>query len=126
MPITFEAVEGQNYFLTVWQGTIVNDEMVALYVDYLIEHGPKEEYRELADFSEADVSMITIDGLRELSRKISEYCSDNNLRVAKCASFIPGVINHSIMELYDYLSHQSPEKTRVFTSKKLALNWLLE
>lgn len=127
MPIHFHFDDVRSgFFTSIWTDTILNDEMVEAYEEFLEDAEFDKVYREFADFSAADISLITHDGLRKLSAIISEYLIRNGITDARCASYIPGVVNHGLLQLYDYINKHSPEVTRIFTEREPALDWLQE
>lgn len=126
MPIAFTIHPEDGFISSIWSGCISNDEMVQAYQDFLAQDIGLRRYREYADFRNADLSLITIEGLKDLSKVVSDFCQKQGVEDARCASYIPKTLNHSILQLYDYLSKHSPEETRVFNSPYAAQEWLLK
>ena len=99
--------------------------MLEAYRSFL--EGERWDRRELefADFSEADLSEIEVKSLKKLCEFIGNHYQRHGITEARCASWIPRDINQSLLEIYNYLSKQSPAVTRVFAVKSSALDWLL-
>lgn len=126
MPIKFECLPENDYFLTTYSEQVSETELISSYREFLSANDSMGLYKELCDLSSCDMSEITLNVLKELSSLIRNFCERNNIESAKCACFAPKEINHSIMALYDSCSKESAEETRIFTDKSEAIRWLLE
>ncbi|MEM9026153.1 MAG: hypothetical protein AAGB06_04380 [Verrucomicrobiota bacterium] len=111
-------------FCSAWTGSITANEMLEAYQNFF--KGPQWQKRslEFADFSEADLSQIKVPDLQKLCNIVAKFYQENGVSHARCASWIPREINRSLLEIYDFLSKQSPEVTRVFPNKGTAMAWL--
>lgn len=124
MPLTFQTPKDKNYFTAIWTGRVSESEMVEGYRSFLSTHDDMGHFKEFCDMSDAELSEITLKGLKQLSALIREYCERNHVEDARCACYIPKPINRSTMALYDATSQESAETTRVFSTEEEALAWL--
>ncbi|MEM7672320.1 MAG: hypothetical protein AAF212_03160 [Verrucomicrobiota bacterium] len=120
----FSSDDNPDVFCSAWIGSITASEMLEAYENFFKGSLWQKRSLEFADFSEADLSQIKVPDLQKLCNIVAKFYQENGVSQARCASWIPREINRSLMEIYDFLSKQSPEVTRVFTNKGAAMAWL--
>ena len=126
MSVTFSLNEHPLLFESKWEGRIDPNEMLESYLGFFDSQRASNRCLEYADFSQADMSEIRIPDLQNLCNIIAAHYKKYGVEHARCASWIPRDINRSLMEIYSFLSKLSPEVTQVFSTRKGAIEWLLE
>ena len=126
MAILFSLFENPRVFCAKWIGRVTPSEMLDAYQGFFESNRAEGRDLEFADFSEADLSEIDVPSLKKLCELVASYYRASGIERARCASWVPRDINRSLLQVYEFLSNQSPEETRVFPVKESALNWLLE
>lgn len=124
MPLSFKRFDEDGYFLANWEGRVGEKELLECYSDFLSGNDSMGHFREFCDLSNVDLSEIQLSGLKALSAVIRDYCERNRITDARCACFVPAEINQTVMALYDTVSRESAEETKVFTNREKALDWL--
>ena len=114
----------QNRQVTIHEvvGFITADEVISAFEEFASK-SPTQYL--LWDFSGAEVSSITSDGLRKI---VSVGKTKAHLRPGgKTALLVSGDLEFGIARMYEMLAevHDHPIRHRIFTAKEEAINWLL-
>lgn len=127
MPIAFEISETDDFYIARYEGKIRDSELVASYRDFFIQDLKRVKIPELADFSHADFSEVTSEGLWRLAQWGRDFLENQGVLEHKTAVYAPGYSASKPMAvIYDVFSTDSPEVVRFFEDRDEAVRWLTE
>jgi len=79
----------------------------------------RQDYWELADFSQGDARHITAEGLREFAEQAAAHEGEK-----RTALVVPHDLTFGLARMYEELARSSPEEIRAFRELSEALAWL--
>ena len=124
MPITFKVKNENNYFISVWEGSISDDEIYESYKKFYTSNEWSKNLNELVDLSNANVENITGRGLTRLAKYVENHFAMHKVTSSKTSVYSPNDIAFGLARVYEAWTSESPEEIRVFRNEKEALNWL--
>ena len=125
MPITISPCLDKGYVEIKWQGLVTDNQIVTQRMKYLVSADYIPGTHELVDVSEADLSEITLDGLRQVAQISSDIYKFENEDKIKLAFFAPDMAVFAVTHVYEHISDNKAENVKVFTDKQEAERWIL-
>lgn len=124
MPIKFDVTGKGNYFLSIWEGPLSDDEVYRSYVEFYTGDLWNRNLNELVDLSDADFEHITTQGLALLGLYVQNHFTAHEIASSRTAIYSPNDLPYGMARVYEAKASNSPEKIKVFRSKAEALNWV--
>jgi len=122
MPIRFKVDESGRYFVSHYEGSIEDAELVPSYSAFFSRPEYLPGLHELADFSGADLSGVTIIGIRMFASWARAFYKKHGLQNVKLAAYFPRGGNVEAI-IYDVWSIDSAEHLRLFKDRDEAIRW---
>ena len=124
MPITFKVKNEKNYFISVWEGSISDNEIYESYKKFYTSNEWSKNLNELVDLSNANVKNVTSQGLYRLAEYVENHFTMHNVTSSKTSIFSPNDLPFGLARVYKAWTNNSPEEIKIFRNEKEALNWL--
>jgi hypothetical protein len=124
MPIQFAVHTAQGYFTSKYSGKITDQEVMDSWEKFL--NGPdwRPGLNELADLSEADISEITSEVIKELADYTREFYKGRGLDYVKAAIYAPKQVLYGLSRMYVSWTGETPEEIGLFEDIEEAKAWL--
>ena len=120
IPITFL----RGYFISKYEGTISDEEVLNAYNDFFQGKEWRPGLNELADLSDANVSLITNQGISRLVELNKRVFKAHNIDSVKTAVYAPEDLPFGLARMYSILAEDSPENIDVFRDFFEAKSWI--
>ena len=124
MPITFIVKNEKNYFISVWEGSISDDEVYESYKKFYTSNEWSKNLNELVDLSNANVENVTSQGLNRLAEYVKSHFNMHKVISSTTSVYSPNNLPFGMARIYEVLTSESPEELQVFRIEKEALDWL--
>ena len=103
---------------------MVDDEIVARYLDFYRGGEWAPSMSELADLSSADMSRVTPQGLAAVAEALARFFKEADVAAIKTAVFSPTDLPFGLARADEANAEESPESVRVFRGHDEALRRL--
>lgn len=126
MSITIEMNYEAGYFISHYKGVITDADLLNDWKSIFKRGVWIPDTNELADLSEADLSSLTTDGIRELADYFSSM-STKNINVTsmkKTAIYAPNTLNFGLARMYSVFAFESSQNIEIFYKREEAIQWL--
>ena len=125
-PITFEIFPEQGFYISRWVGRVDDEAMARAYRRLFEIEAWRPGLDEVVDAREADVRLVSAEGVRTLSKIIESHlvsleAEDVSFRTA---AVFGNDLGFGLARLYEMVSVDSPETVRVFREMAAAREWL--
>ena len=124
MSISFIVKPDAGYFISKYTGKITDRVLLSSYRRFHEGNDWIPGLHEFADLSEADMTAVTQNGLRELSAYIESVYRKYGQSFIKTAAYAPADLPFGIARVYEALSSDSPEQLKAFRDVQDAMTWL--
>lgn len=125
MSISFEIVEGENYFIGNYQGLITDKSILLAWSEYLNSDQWQPGLHELSDLSGADMSQVTGEGLRRLAKLVNSFYHDKEVSSVRVAVYAPTPYLYGLTRMYRAMTLDLRENVELFRDKADAIQWLI-
>ena len=126
MSIRFEIDPTGGWVYSYWTGEVTDEEIVERYVDFLGDVELASTVHELSDVSDADLRLVTVDGIAELAELTEAAYIDAGVNSYKTAVYSPNDLPFGLARVYEAHTANSPESVQVFRDRQEALRWLTD
>jgi hypothetical protein len=124
MPIIFSINHESGYSISKFEGRISDEELLKAYEDFYMGEYWRPNQNELVDLSNADLTEITTEGMRCLSKFAESVFKAHNILSVKTALYAPKDLLFGLSRIYEVISNGSPENVKVFRDILEAKIWL--
>jgi hypothetical protein len=126
MTILFTVPGEVGYFVSRFEGTVSDDEMLEAYREFCEKGAWRPGMNELADLRHADLGRLTGEGLRRVAEYTEQLMRRSGVESSRLAIYAPRGLPHAFAEIYSALTIDSPERVHVFRDLSAAVQWLEE
>lgn len=126
MSISFEVHADEKYFVSKWEGTITDDEMLNSYRAFYEGPAWNRSLNELVVIGDISLEKVTNDGLTVLADYVAQHFFEHNIESSKTAVFCRKDLPFGLARVYEAYAYQSSEEIRVFRDLEDAKSWLAE
>ena len=125
MTIKHHILKDKNILISIFEGLIGDDEFIETYHELYKSPQYKLGLNELVDFSKADFTNLSADGLNRVFDIVSHLYISNGLdKEIKTAIVAPDDLSFGLSRMYQITHDQSEEEMMVFRTMDSALKWL--
>lgn len=121
MSITHHFYEEYRVVVVSWQGSVTDDELLPCYKDAYTNPNWQPGLSEIADLRNADLSLVTFDGLRNFASEIEPFYQGVSHNTAVISA---GDLSYGLARFYEMMRIESTENLRVFSELATAIAWL--
>ena len=126
MSIRFEIDPSGGWVYSYWTGEVTDGQIVERYVDFLRDVEWASTVHELSDVSDADLRLVTVEGITKLAELTEAAYIDAGVSEYKTAVYSPKDLPFGLARMYEALTTNSPESVQVFRDREEALRWLTD
>lgn len=123
MPIKFHFPTNKNLVISVHEGIVKDEELIASYKSLLEDNLFDKEMNFLIDLRETDSSSRSREGLNSLAKFVRTIYQDK-YKIPKVAVLAPSDISFGLARVFEGISNDIPINYSVFRSSEEALTWL--
>lgn len=124
MSIDITLHESGLYVVAAYRGRISDEEIIPAYEAFYAGAAVRVNIPELVDFSAADLSALTREGLAAVVRWGEQLMKKRGELDKKTAIYVPAGMARSKIVIYEVLAQGSPEIVQTFTKVQPAVEWL--
>lgn len=126
MPITISVHESNQYVISLFEGKITDAGLVPAFESFYSKDATYASLPELADWSKADFSAVTHQGMTGLATWAEKFLEDHGIKASKTALYNPPGENYkSHCLIYEAWTVGSPENCKTFANREAAIRWLI-
>ncbi|MEJ2545228.1 MAG: hypothetical protein P8Y99_14265 [Calditrichaceae bacterium] len=124
MPLAFSVKKEEGYLICTYTGKITDKILIDSWRAFYESDDWIPGFNEISDISQTDELEVTSTGLRMLAEYAKTMHQKHNIRSIKVAIFAPEKIQYGLSRIYDAMTYNSPEHTRVFDNLEEAEQWI--
>ena len=124
MPITFERNHDDGYLEIKYKGQISDSELINSYKSYFSSDDAIPVLNDLTDLSEADLTNLSTDAIRELADYIIRLYKETGIKSLKTAIYAPESLQFGLSRIYNAISFENPQDMKLFRDREKAIQWL--
>jgi len=121
MPITHAFYKKYKVVVVSWEGVITDQDLVPSYSAAYASPNWQPGLSEISDLRNADMSVVTIEGLRDLSNKVEPFYKGVSHNTAVVS---PEDLSYGFSRFYEMMRIESVENLRAFRELASAIEWL--
>ena len=126
MPITFAMNHDGGYLEILYKGQISDAELLSAYKSYFDSDEAISVVNDLTDLSEADLSALSSDAIRELADYIINAYKKSGIASLKTAIYAPDPLKFGLSRMYANISFDTPQHIEIFQEREKAIQWLTQ
>lgn len=124
MSISFTINHEQGYFISKYVGKLTDNELIESWKNFLEGDDWVPGLNELADLSEMDATMVTMDGINRLMRYVGSIYEKHGLNTIIVGVYAPRDLPFGLARMYEFIANESPEEICVFRTMQEAESWV--
>lgn len=124
MPIIFSMNHEGGYIVAQYKGAISDEALLDEWKSYHNSFDSIQGINQLADFSEADLSGLTTNGIQALADYFIIINGKNNITSMKIAIYAPRELSFGLSRMYEALTYDTGQDIEVFKDREKAIQWI--